>query len=229
LDAINKILTELRDMQVVPGILEIQNMEAMIAGSKDPTGEIMSYIDGTHKRRRWDFVIIDPLDSILPADKGDKNSNKFSQSITIIDRLFNYSRNFDGNRGLLVCVTAQFRAEARRDIEKLQEKNTGPDNYDDEIVGIMHQSGNIQDIGNRLTQRFDFAMGVAVRTPEGNEGMVVQSRTRGGGKFDVMDFVIDESANLMLEKTDGTAVHHAKPGHKATNAIEGTMHNYDEL
>ena len=59
--------------------------------------------------------------------------------------------------------------------------------------------------------------------------MLVQSRTRGGGKFDVMDFVIDAAANLMLEKTDGTTAHHVRPGQKATNAIEGTMHNYDEL
>jgi hypothetical protein len=227
LDDINKILTELRDMQVVPGLLEVQNLEALIAGSKDPVGEIMSYVDGTFKKRQWDFIIIDPLDSILPADKGDKGSNILSQSVTIVDRLFNYSRNFNGNRGILVCVTAQFKADARRKVGDLQKKNTGPDNYDDGIIELMRQSEYIQDIGNRLTQRFDFAMGVAVRTPDGNDGMMVQSRTRGGGKFDVMEFVIDDAANLMLEKTDGTTAHHIhkKPG----DAIEGTMHNYDEL
>ena len=69
LDDINKILYELRERHIVPGLLEVQNIEAMASGNTDALGEIMSYIDGTHRRRQWDFVILDPLDSILPLDR----------------------------------------------------------------------------------------------------------------------------------------------------------------
>jgi hypothetical protein len=196
LENIGIVLRELKAMQVVPGYIEVQNINSIIRGEEDPLGAIISYIDSTHKKYDWDFVIIDPLDTILPTDA---DKNQFNASAAVVDRLFDYSRGFAGDRGLMVIVTAQFKADVRRDIEKVQAKNGGVEDFDDEIVAILRRDSNIQYIGNKLTQRFDLAIGVALRVKDGNQGMLVQGRSREGGSFDVMPFDIDPDSNLMLE------------------------------
>lgn len=223
------VLAELKQMRIVPGFIEVQNIDSLIRGEEDALGAIMAYIDATDKKYQWDFVIIDPLDSVLPNDAGDKN--QFQASAAVVDRLFQYSRNFRGDNGLMIVVTAQFKAETRREIEKIQQKNTGIDDYDDEIMAVLRKDSNIQYIGNKLTQRFDLAMGVALRTQNGDEGMLVQGRSREGGNWDVMYFSIDEDANLMLEKT-GNVKHKAAgevAGEHAAPMREQTMAAYDQL
>lgn len=193
------VLNELKTMSVVPGFLEVQNIDSITRGEEDALGAIMNYIDSGDKKYQWDFVIIDPLDTILPTDTGDKSGGQFNAAAAVVDRLFDYSRNFRGDTGLMIIVTAQFKSDVRRDIEKIQAKNGGVEDFDDEIVAILRRDSNIQYIGNKLTQRFDLALGVALRVKDGQEGIIVQGRSREGGTFDVMPFRIDPESNLMLE------------------------------
>lgn len=191
------VLSELKSMRVVPGYLDVQNINSITRGEEDAWGAIEDYIDSTHKKYDWDFVIIDPLDTVLPTEQG--NKDQFQACSAVIDRMFDYSREFAGDRGLMLIVTAQFKAEVRRDIEKIQTKNGGVEDFDDEIVAVLRRDSGIQYIGNKLTQRFDLAIGVALRTKDGDDGMLAQGRSREGGAWDVMPFTIDEHSNLMLE------------------------------
>jgi hypothetical protein len=226
-DNINKVLTELRTMRLVPGYLEVQNIQALTRGEEDAVGAIMSYVDATHKKYEWDFIIIDPLDSILP-NEGGEDKNHYQACCAVVDRLFDYSRGFNGDRGLMVVVTAQFKAEARRAIEKIQQKNTGNDDFDDEIEAMLHQDSQIQYIGNKLTQRFDLALGVACRIKNGLDGMIVQGRCREAGFFDVLYFGVDPDSNLIFEKVGGIIHRVANDTNQVTSA-EVTISNYDVL
>jgi hypothetical protein len=193
------VLAELKAMRIVPGYLEVQNINSLTRGEEDPIGAIMEYIDSSHKKYDWDYVIIDPLDTVLPVNMGDRNE-QMSGSFSVIDRLFDYSRSFAGDKGLMLIVTAQFKSDVRREIEKIQAKNGGMDDYDDEIVSILRQDSGIQYIGNKLTQRFDLAIGVALRVKDGFDGMLVKGRSReDNGTFDVVYVNIDPDSNLMLE------------------------------
>lgn len=150
---IKSILTKLSMMEIVPGYLEVQNAHALTRGESDKLGAIMSYAESTHKKYQWDYIVIDPLDSIMPPDDGPKGNN-WKACSTIVDRLFDYSRSYAGDRGIMVITTAQFKVDSGRDIAKLQEKNTGEDNYDDQIELILRKDSMIQYF-TTICQRFD--------------------------------------------------------------------------
>jgi hypothetical protein len=105
----------------------------------------------------------------------------------------------------MLVTTAQFKVEAARDIAKLQAKNGGEDNYDDEIEAILRKDSLIQYF-TTICQRFDLGIGVATSKKNGNEGMLVQGRTRGGGNFDVVRFTVGERTNYLREKNHGPMV-----------------------
>ncbi len=195
---IKSVLTKLSTMEVVPGYLEVQNAHALTRGENDKLGAIMSYAESTHKKYQWDYIVIDPLDSIMPPDDGPK-SNNWKACSTIVDRLFDYSRSYAGDRGIMVVTTAQFKVEAARKIAKLQAKNSGEDNYDDQIETILRKDSSIQYF-TTISQRFDLGIGVATSQKNGNEGMLVQGRTRGGGNFGVVPFVVGDRTNYLREK-----------------------------
>jgi hypothetical protein len=117
-------------------------------------------------------------------------------------------------------TTAQFNATARREIEKIQQKNGGADNYDDEIAALLRKDSSIQYF-TTIGQRFDLCLGVATRVKNGSDGMMVQGRSREGGSFDVMDFRIDENANVILEKDGG--VKHTLVGEQTAPQAGATM------
>lgn len=223
------VLAELKAMRIVPGYLEVQNINSLTRGEDDPVGAIMNYIDATHKKYDWDFVIIDPLDTILPVDMGDKNQ-QMSGAFAVIDRLFDYSRSFAGDRGLMLVVTAQFKADVRREIEKVQAKNGGADDFDDEIVSILRRDSGIQYIGNKLTQRFDLAIGVALRVKDGSDGMLVKGRSReANGLFDVVYVTIDEQSNLMIESAGSVTRKVAQSNGDAPPSMDTDYSPYDTL
>jgi hypothetical protein len=195
---IKNILTKLSMMEIVPGYLEVQNAHALTRGEKDKLGAIMSYAESTHKKYQWDYIVIDPLDSIMPPDDGPRGNN-WKACSTIVDRLFDYSRSYAGDRGIMVITTAQFKVDSGRDIAKLQEKNTGEDNYDDQIEAILRKDSMIQYF-TTICQRFDLGIGIATSQKNGNEGMLVQGRTRGGGNFGVVRFVVGDRTNYLREK-----------------------------
>ena len=198
LEKIKRVLTKLSLMEIVPGYLEVQNTHALTRGEDDKLGAIMGYAEATHKKFQWDYIVIDPLDSIMPPDDGSKGGN-WKACSTIVDRLFDYSRSYAGDRGIMVVTTAQFGAPAAREIARIQAKNGGSDNYDDEIEATLRRDSLIQYF-TTISQRFDLGIGVATREKNGHEGMLVQGRTRGGGHFDVAQFVVGAKTNYLREK-----------------------------
>lgn len=198
LEKIKKILTKLSLMEIVPGYLEVQNTHALARGEGDKLGAITGYAEATHKKFQWDYIVVDPLDSIMPPDDGSKGGN-WKACSTIVDRLFDYSRSYAGDRGIMVVTTAQFGAMAAREIAKIQAKNGGADNHDDEIEATLRKDSSIQYF-TTICQRFDLGIGIATREKNGHEGMLVQGRTRGGGHFDVAQFVVGAQTNYLREK-----------------------------
>lgn len=219
-EALNKVIQELKMLQLVPGYLEVQSIESLTRGEEDRVGSIMSYIDATNAKYQWDYFIIDPLDSVMPPEDGSAGQSNWKQCSSIVDRLFSYTRGFAGDRGIMLVTTAQFNATARREIEKVQQKNGGADNYDDEIAALLRKDSSIQYF-TTIGQRFDLSLGVAARTKNGLDGMMVQGRSREGGSFDVMDFKIDKHANVILEKDGG--VKHTPVGERAAAQEGATM------
>jgi hypothetical protein len=219
-DALNRVIQELKLMQLVPGHLEVQSIESLTRGEEDRVGSIMNYIDATNAKYQWDYFIIDPLDSIMPPEEGAAGQSNWKQCSSIVDRLFSYTRGFAGDRGIMLVTTAQFNATARREIEKIQQKNGGADNYDDEIAALLRKDSSIQYF-TTIGQRFDLCLGVATRVKNGSDGMMVQGRSREGGSFDVMDFRIDENANVILEKDGG--VKHTLVGEQTAPQAGATM------
>jgi hypothetical protein len=65
LEKIKKVLTKLSLMEIVPGYLEVQNTNALAHGEDDKLGAITGYAEATHKKFQWDYIVIDPLDSIM--------------------------------------------------------------------------------------------------------------------------------------------------------------------
>ena len=197
---LDKVLNELQLMRRIPGWLEPQNVNAVARGEEDRLGAILAYAEATFKKYQWDFIVIDPLDTIMPPTSDGQGNWKACSEI--VDRLFEFSRDAFGGKGCMVVTTAQFNSTTRREIEKIQEKNTGPDNYDDEIASLLRKDSSIQYF-TTIGQRFDLCIGIAARVKNGLEGMLVQGRSREGGLFDVVDFKIDEHSNMMMEKDGG--------------------------
>jgi hypothetical protein len=201
-EAVKKLFQKLRADNLVPGYIEPQSIDALSRGDEDKVGAILAHAEATFAKYQWDAIVIDPLDTIMPPDVGGKGASNWKICSGIVDRLFDFSRNAFGGRGCVVIVSAQFNADARRDIEKLQDKNQGQDNHDDEIESILRQDSKIQYF-TTIGQRFDLCLGVAVRTKDGSEGIIVKGRDREGGNFTSMRFEIDEVTNYLKELAKG--------------------------
>ena len=200
LSAIKKLLLKLKAENLVPGYIEPQSIDAVSRGDEDKVGALLAHAEATYAKYQWDAIIIDPLDTIMPPEvAGGRGVNNWKLCSGIVDRLFDFSRNAFGGKGCMVIVTAQFGADARRDIERIQDKNGGNDNYDDEIESILKRDGLIQYF-TTIGQRFDLCLGVAVRTKDGDEGMIVKVRDREGGTFTSCTFQIDPETNYLKEE-----------------------------
>jgi hypothetical protein len=200
LGKVKNLLLKLKAGDDVPGFIEPQNIGAVTQGDDDKVGAILAYAEATYAKYQWDFIVIDPLDSIMPPEiAGARGVSNWKLCSGIVDRLFDFSRNAFGGKGCMVVVTAQFGSDARRDIERIQEKNSGMENYDDELESILKRDGLIQYF-TTIGQRFDLCLGVATRTKDGSEGLIVRGRDREGGVFNSCTFHVDPDTNYMTEK-----------------------------
>lgn len=198
---VKNLLLKLKAGDDVPGFIEPQNINAVTQGEDDKVGALLQYAEATFPKYQWDFIIIDPLDTIMPPEvAGQKHGvSNWKVCSGIIDRLFDFSRNAFGGKGCMVIVSAQFGSDARREIEKIQEKNSGAENYDDELESILKRDGLIQYF-TTIGQRFDLCLGIATRTKDGTEGLIVRGRDREGGVFNSCTFEVNPDTNYMKEK-----------------------------
>jgi hypothetical protein len=113
-----------------------------------------------------------------------------------VNSIFNYTRDYQGGRGILALVTAQILAKPAREIEKIQSE---PDEDIDGLISVLKQDKQIQ-FFTTLGQRFDLALGVSLMRKKGREGLVVQGRTRGGSDFDWLKFKLDPNSWYAEEK-----------------------------
>jgi hypothetical protein len=215
---------ELKAMRAIPGYLEPQNINDIARGEVDRLGAILAYAEATYRKYQWDFIIVDPLDTIMPGTSSSGESN-WKACAEIVDDLFDFSRQAFGGKGCMVITTAQFGSAAQRDVAKVQQKNEGADNFDDEIISLLRRDSSIQYF-TTIGQRFDLGIGIATSTKKGNNGMMVQGRSRGGGFFDVVNFKIDENSNTMIEADEKVTTHRANGN---AMAAEPSMENYDTL
>jgi hypothetical protein len=195
---LNRVLDDLKLMRSLPGYLEVQNINALARGENNRLQAILDYVQATYKKYEWDFLMIDPFDSCLPPGTDDKNGWKTGEEM--VNRLFDFSRDFAGGRGIMVVTSAQFKVGERREIEKWQAKNGGQDRHDDEIESVLRRDSAIQYF-TTIGQRFDLGIGCATHLKNGDEGSLVQGRSREGGNFDTLTFVVERESNYMREKT----------------------------
>lgn len=208
---IKKLLLRLKAENLVPGYIEPQSIDAVARGSEDKVQALLDHTEATYAKYQWDAIIIDPLDTIMPPEvAGAKGVGNWKLCSGVVDRLFDFSRNAFGGKGCMVIVTAQFGADARRDIERIQDKNGGADNYDDELTSILRRDGLIQYF-TTIGQRFDLCLGVATRTKDGVDGLLVKGRDREGGTFDNLRFVIDKDTNYLTEGRREYTISDQKP------------------
>ena len=176
----------------------------------------------------YDFVVIDPLDSVMPVSG--LGESHWIECAEMLERLFDFSRDFHGNeergRGMLILGTAQFNSKARREIEKVQQKNEGPDKYYDDLEALMKQDSFIQYF-TTIGQKCDLAIGVCPYIKNGSRGMLIQGRQRDGGNFNSLEFQIDENSNLMIEAEDGFLVKRVNPEQLVQERIM-PLDSYDE-
>jgi hypothetical protein len=187
----HEVLTDLGSMKNVPGFLEVKNINS-IGGT---LGSIYSYLESSHKKYNWDYFVIDPFDSVISEEVKADNNNSWAAGKEAVDSIFNYSRDFDGGRGILVMVTAQMLSKPAREVEAIQAE----DEEDVQgLISILKQDKSIQ-LFTTIVQRFDCAFGVALTKKKGREGLLVQGRTRGGSDFDYLRFRLDRDSWYALE------------------------------
>lgn len=229
LDRVKQLLLKLKAGEIVPGFIEPQNVGAIARGEEDKVGALLAYAEATFPKYQWDSIFIDPLDSIMPTEiAGQKGAGTWKISSGIIDRLFDFSRNAFGGKGCMVVVSAQFGSEARRDIERIQEKNNGMENFDDEIESILKRDGLIQYF-TTIGQRFDLCLGVATRTKDGLEGMLVRGRDREGGVFNSCAFTVDPDTNYMTQKPTNYVKREPEQAAAAAAVAQASMEAFDDL
>ena len=226
---VKNLLLRLKAGEIVPGFIEPQNVGAVCQGEEDKLGALLAYVEATYPKYQWDAIFIDPLDSIMPTEiAGQKGANTWKISSGIIDRLFDFSRNAFGGKGCMVVVTAQFGSEARRDIERIQEKNSGMENFDDELESILKRDGLIQYF-TTIGQRFDLCLGIATRTKDGTEGLIVRGRDREGGIFNSCQFTVDPDTNFMRQKPTNYVKREPEQAAAAAAVAQASMESFDEL
>jgi hypothetical protein len=229
LKKVKNLLLKLKSRELVPGFIEPQNIGAIARGEEDKLGALLAYAEATFPKYQWDAIIIDPLDAIMPAETGEKNgANNWKICSGIIDRLFDFSRNAFGGKQCMVLVSAQFKSDARREIEKIQEKNAGVENFDDELESILKRDGLIQYF-TTIGQRFDLCLGVATRTKDGTEGLIVRGRDREGGIFNSCHFHVDPDTNYMTQKPTSYVKREPEQAAAAVATAQASMEAFDEL
>jgi hypothetical protein len=197
---VKTLLTKLRLGKIVPGHLEPQNIDALSRGDDDKVGALLAYAEATWSKYQWTYIVIDPIDTVMPVG-GD--SNRDGQSIwdrksEVIERLLRFSRNAFGGRGCAVFITAQYKSDAAREIQGLQEKNVGPDRFDDAIASVLRRDSNIQTL-TTIIQKCDLCIGIATLTKNGDVGLMVRGRDREGGRDWELEFEVDKDSNYMMQ------------------------------
>jgi hypothetical protein len=227
---VKELLIKLKAGEIVPGYIEPQNIGAVTQGEEDKVGALLAYAEATFPKYQWDFIIIDPLDSIMPPETGGNGRGVSNWKICsgIVDRLFDFSRNAFGGKGCMVIVTAQFGSEARRDIERIQEKNAGMENFDDELESILKRDGLIQYF-TTIGQRFDLCLGLATRTKDGTEGLLVRGRDREGGTFNSCHFHVDPDTNYMNQKPTTYSKKEPEQAAAAVASAQTSVEPFDDL
>jgi hypothetical protein len=196
---IKKLLLKLKAGDVVPGYIEPQYIDTIAQGEENKIDALLSYAESTFTKYQWDCIIIDPIDSCMPTESVTGRANTFQLKADSILKLFNFSRYAFGGRGCMVVITAQFGSNAVRDIQRIQEKNTGAERFDDEIEAILRRDGNIHSL-TTIVEKFDLCIGVATLQKNGEDGIMVRGRDREGGRDWVLEFHVDSNSNYMTEK-----------------------------
>ena len=229
LEKVKQLLLKLKAGELVPGFIEPQNIGAIARGEEDKLGALLAYAEATFPKYQWDAIIIDPLDAIMPPETGEKSgANNWKVCSGIIDRLFDFSRNAFGGKQCMVIVSAQFKSDARRDIERIQEKNAGVENFDDELESILKRDGLIQYF-TTIGQRFDLCLGIATRTKDGTEGLIVRGRDREGGVFNSCHFHVDPDTNYMTQKPTSYQKREPEQAAAAAAVAQSNIEAFDEL
>jgi hypothetical protein len=187
----HEVLTDLGSMQTLPGYLEVKNINS-IGGTLD---SIHSYMEASHKKYNWDFMVIDPFDSIVSEESKADQNNGWADSKVAVNDLFDYTRDYQGGRGILAIVTAQILSRPAREIEKIQSDGESEGEEGDvmELKSVLRQDKQIQ-LFTTISQRFDAALGVCLTKKHGREGLLVQGRTRQGADFDWLRFSLDSNS-----------------------------------
>lgn len=152
----------------------------------------------------------------------------FQLKADAIQKLFNFSRHAFGGRGCMVIITAQFRSEAVRDIQRIQEKNMGVERFDDEIEAILRRDGNIHSL-TTIVEKFDLCIGVATLQKNGETGIMVRGRDREGGRDWTLYFEVDPESNYMTETRKPFQKVPQEQAKAAAAAAAETMGAWDEL
>jgi hypothetical protein len=196
---------KLKAGEIVPGYLEPQNIGVIAGGEENKIEALLAYAESTYAKYQWDFIIIDPVDSIMPSVDAHGRALTYDLRAEAIERLFQFSRHAFGGKGCMVIITAQFGSSAVRDIQKIQEKNGGVERFDDEIESILRRDGNIHSL-TTIIEKCDLCIGVATLTKNGNDGLMVRGRDRNAGREWVLEFSVDPDSNYMTEKKRPFAV-----------------------
>jgi hypothetical protein len=163
-------------------------------------------MEASHKKYNWDFMVIDPFDSIVSEESKSDQNNGWVDGKVAVNALFDYTRDYQGGRGILAIVTAQILSSPARQIEKIQADGESEGEEGDvmELKSILRQDKQIQ-LFTTISQRFDAALGVCLTKKHGREGILVQGRTRQGADFDWLRFSLDSNSWYASEVQSGFA------------------------
>jgi len=201
------LLKRIHDRQMLPGVLGVQNIDAITMGEEDRLGAVTDYIHAFNLEHPLDFVVIDPLDWVMPLSAMGRE-NAWQEAKDVLQRIQSLTRNFEGHhgKGLMIITSAQFTSKFQREIEKHQAKNASSmDQQDDQILHLLGQPSQVQ-FFTTIPQVFDFGIGVATRVKGGRDGYLVRGRNRFLSTFINMPFHVDPVANILLASGEGTTL-----------------------
>jgi len=228
-ERINRLLKKLRDRELLPGWLGVENISAIAGIEEDRLGACVDYIHSFHMTYPLDAVIIDPLDQVMPLSAMGQD-NKWQEGEEVLQRIQNLSRTFEGHngKGLMIITSVQFTSKMQREIEKNQAKTAIGDNMDDVILSLMEQTSQIQ-FYTTIPQVLDMMIGIVTRLKRGREGYLYGGRSRFASTFKQVSFVMDPVAHIIT--TTGAATYTAVSAAAAPdgNRVEQSMEAYDTL
>jgi hypothetical protein len=201
------LLNRVHEREIMPGVVGVQNIDAITMGEEDRLSAVTDYIHAFNLEYPLDFVVIDPLDWVMPLSAMGRD-NAWQEAKDVLQRIQSLTRNFEGHhgKGLMVITSAQFTSKFQREIEKHQAKNASSmDQQDDQILHLLTQASQVQ-FFTTIPQVFDFGIGVATRVKGGREGYLVRGRNRFLSTFVNMPFHVDPVANILLADGEGTTL-----------------------